>query len=635
MPLNLLLPIALSILLTIVSSAPAFDSKPFSHLLTQRQSTNATSPSENPQVDLGYERYQGFSNATAGLNYFLGVRYAAPPIGSRRWQAPVAPLVNRGEILPADSLPPRCPQSGESPQVPPAYNYSGNEDCLFLNVFAPQGKTNLPVLVYIHGGGYGAGQANYDLTEIINTNNNSFIGVTIQYRLGAFGFLSSDEVSRYGIPNAGLRDQTFALQWMQSYISLFGGNASQVTLAGESAGGGSVMLQAMAFGGNLGDSLFVNAIPASPYLPQQYPSTSFVPSQSYYAFASHAGCFTPALPQGNASASIFQCLVAKDTETLQNASAYVSGSSRFGTWAFLPVTDGSFIQQLPSQQLLSKKVNGRRVLSGFKNNANEGPLFVPQGIETEDDFLAFLRLTFPLFTDDDIARVLLYYPSPSPNPSTNISIPTTPNYATTGTTPPTALNVSTFATGQQQRAYNLYAETTFVCPSYWLAEAFPTAYKYQYSLPPAQHAVDVPAFFGPRLPNQSPEFVAAFMTIWGNFITRNNPSIPSLPSFPISYPPNSPSSPNPTSNSNSNSSAAANNWAPYTLHQPYMLNLNQSGGVTFSAAPYPGQSDIPNVTQLGEPGLRNEFSFVNAYTWEGGRGMRCDFWRSVGGIVPE
>lgn len=72
MPLNLLLPIALSILLTIVSSAPAFDSKPFSHLLTQRQSTNATSPSENPQVDLGYERYQGFSNATAGLNYFLG-----------------------------------------------------------------------------------------------------------------------------------------------------------------------------------------------------------------------------------------------------------------------------------------------------------------------------------------------------------------------------------------------------------------------------------------------------------------------------------------------------------------------------------------------------------------------------------
>lgn len=63
---------------------------------------------------------------------------------------------------------------------------------------------------------------------------------------------------RYGAANAGILDQTFALQWVQSYISLFGGNASQVTISGESAGGGSVMLQAMAFGGYLGESLFTN-----------------------------------------------------------------------------------------------------------------------------------------------------------------------------------------------------------------------------------------------------------------------------------------------------------------------------------------------------------------------------------------
>jgi len=76
--------------------------------------------------------------------------------------------------------------------------------------------------------------------------------------LGAFGFLSSDEVMRYGVVNAGLLDQTFALQWVQSYIGLFGGNSSQVTISGESAGAGSVMLQSMAFGGYLGDSLFSN-----------------------------------------------------------------------------------------------------------------------------------------------------------------------------------------------------------------------------------------------------------------------------------------------------------------------------------------------------------------------------------------
>ena len=100
----------------------------------------------------------------------------------------------------------------------------------------------------------------------------------------------------------------------------------------------------------------------------QYGYADFVPSQSYYAFASALGCFgPPALPQGNSSASIFQCLVAQDTEALQNASAAISGSSRYGTWAFLPVTDDIFVQQLPSQQLLKKQVNGNRILVGVSS----------------------------------------------------------------------------------------------------------------------------------------------------------------------------------------------------------------------------------------------------------------------------
>jgi carboxylesterase type B len=82
--------------------------------------------------------------------------------------------------------------------------------------------------------------------------------------------MSSDEIFRNGVVNAGLLDQHFALQWVQTYVSLFGGNSSQVTIAGESAGGGSVMLQDMAYGGSLGDQLFSNTIAASPYLPMQY-----------------------------------------------------------------------------------------------------------------------------------------------------------------------------------------------------------------------------------------------------------------------------------------------------------------------------------------------------------------------------
>ena len=127
----------------------------------------------------------------------------------------------------------------------------------------------------------------------------------------------------------------------------------------------------MAFGGELGESLFSNAIAASPFLPQQYGYKDFVPSQSYYAFASAAGCFgPPALPQNILNNSIFACLVSKDTSTLQNASASVSGSSRYGTWAFLPVTDGRFVQQLPSQQLLKKQVNGNAILVGVGHHSS-------------------------------------------------------------------------------------------------------------------------------------------------------------------------------------------------------------------------------------------------------------------------
>ena len=129
-----------------------------------------------------------------------------------------------------------------------------SEDCLFLNVYAPQKGSELPVLVHIHGGGYGVGDGREDLSKLINANNNTFIGVSIQYRvsflsthlndrlltqvqLGAFGFLAGDEVFRNGVVNAALLDQQFALQWVQDNIKEFGGDPDKVTIFGISAGG--------------------------------------------------------------------------------------------------------------------------------------------------------------------------------------------------------------------------------------------------------------------------------------------------------------------------------------------------------------------------------------------------------------
>ena len=90
------------------------------------------------------------------------------------------------------------------------------------------------------------------------TNNNSFISVVIQYRLGAFGFLAGNNVKATGVPNAGLRDMNFALQWVRKYIASFGGDPTRVTIAGESAGAAAVIYQAMAYGGQQNESLFNN-----------------------------------------------------------------------------------------------------------------------------------------------------------------------------------------------------------------------------------------------------------------------------------------------------------------------------------------------------------------------------------------
>ncbi|KAK3721344.1 hypothetical protein LTR37_003220 [Vermiconidia calcicola] len=195
------------------------------------------------------------------------IRYAQDTTGPLRWQPPRASVTNRSEVLPALEEGSQCPQS---PNSASAYqtldNSESSEDCLFLNVRAPTNcseETGCPVLVWIHSGGYGQGAGGNDLAPLITTNDNGFIGVGMNYRLGAFGFLSSDEVHRRGVANAGLLDQQLALHWVQQYIHLFGGDASRVTIFGESAGAGSVMLHDIAYGGTLGTSLFRNSITAS------------------------------------------------------------------------------------------------------------------------------------------------------------------------------------------------------------------------------------------------------------------------------------------------------------------------------------------------------------------------------------
>ncbi|KAF1956825.1 alpha/beta-hydrolase [Byssothecium circinans] len=553
------------------------------------------------QVDLGYAIYEGHTNATAGLNIWKGIRFAAAPTGRLRWQPPQTPATNR-TVVQATDFGPFCPQN--QPSIPNAPFIPGDEDCLFLNVYAPQNASGLPVLVWIHGGGYGFGDGTQDMSTIINANDGSFVAVTIQYRLGAFGFASSSEVHSKGVVNAGLLDQVFAFEWIQKHISLFGGDVTRVTISGESAGGGSVMLHAMANGGN-GTELFTNLIAASPYLPAQYTYDDTTPTTRYYEFAAKAGC--------GSQGEVFECLLATDTLTLQAASSNVSTSQSYGTWAFLPVIDGQYVRHLPSRQLSQHLVNGMRILVG--NNANEGALFVPQNIATLTDLTAWIHDAFPSLSDYNVTQVLATYPSTSaPVNASDLK------YATDGYGPDTAVNISQVATGQQQRAYNIYAEATFVCPSYWLASAFAAnsrvAYKYQYSIPFASHQDDIPGYFGPATPNQGRDFLLAFRKIWGNFIIQNNPSI----SDQIA---------NGASSSHQNATNPASAWPAWSELSPQHINLNETGGTPYTTVTMFG---VP-VTQYMEPGLENSITVADAFVWEGERGARCDFWRAMGPTV--
>lgn len=180
-----------------------------------------------------------------GVTVYKGIPFAAPPVGALRWVPPQPPLDWQG-LRRADTFAPACLQTGVSMpgETPPAVS----EDCLALNIWTPATRAGqrLPVLVWIHGGGYANGSAAMPLYWGDRLARQGIVVVTVAYRLGVFGFLAhpqlTAESARHGSGNYGLMDQIAALQWVQKNIEAFGGDPARVTIAGQSAGAMSVSL---------------------------------------------------------------------------------------------------------------------------------------------------------------------------------------------------------------------------------------------------------------------------------------------------------------------------------------------------------------------------------------------------------
>ncbi len=183
--------------------------------------------------------------AVGNIRIYRGIPYALPPLGSLRWRPPQPMPPWRG-VREATSFGPACYQ----PANDPSSIYAGkdlptSEDCLSLNIWAPTKATRAPVFVWIHGGALLTGSSADALYDGTVLAKHGLVVVSINYRLGALGFLAhpglSAESSQGVSGNYGLLDQIAALQWVRNNIAAFGGNPGNVTIAGESAGGLSVM----------------------------------------------------------------------------------------------------------------------------------------------------------------------------------------------------------------------------------------------------------------------------------------------------------------------------------------------------------------------------------------------------------
>lgn len=447
----------------------------------------------------------------AGYRSFLGVPYAAPPVGSLRWQPPHAAAKWSGE-RDATKAGAACTQRASALTGGDSGRGSTTEDCLFLNVYTPTAGTarrtlpekasvgRLPVMVWIHGGSYlnGAG-ADYGPGRLVTEGG--VIVVTINYRLGALGFLALPQLSNeteLGSGTYGLLDQQAALRWVQENVAQFGGDTTNVTLFGESAGGGSVCSQLVS---PQAKGLFTKAI-AESGCALRGPVLATA-EKTGTALARRLGC---------SGAATLTCLRARSADSIRSASVTTATSLTYA-----PATGGPVVPTDVETAFTAGTFGQVPLLQG--TNHDEGRLFVLSlGLTSvsPDQYPVVVRRS----ASAKASQILAEYP------------------------------LSTYDGKAGDALGAIITDATFSCPALrtnTAAAAHTTVYAYEFNDPDAplpklagyplkaSHAAELPYLFDlaslGALPGSAQRLSKEMVAYWTSFAIDGNPSADGVPAW--------------------------------------------------------------------------------------------------------